>query len=104
MKLRLQRNSVRLRLSPVEITELNKNGIISETIIFNQFQTLIYTLKISDKTKVISVDFTDRELVIEIPFDTALNWTETNLTSLEYEQIIDQKSTLKITIEKDFAQ
>lgn len=103
MKLRLQKNSIRLRLSSSEILVLRESGLVSEKIQFNQSQTLIYTLKISNKTEEISVDFNGNKITAVIPFDTARNWTETNLVGLENEQKIDENLTLKITIEKDFA-
>lgn len=103
MKLRLQENSIRLRLSPNEISRLRESQIISEKIQFNQSQYLIYTLRLSSETKDISVDFAGKEIIAAIPFDTARDWTETNLTGLEHEHVIDENTTLKITIEKDFA-
>lgn len=103
MKLRLQKNSIRLRLSPNEISRFQETGVISEEIQFHQSQKLTCTLKTSNHAKNITADFTDQTIAILISFDTARNWTETNLVGLEYEQRIDEISTLKITIEKDFA-
>ena len=103
MKLRLRKNSIRLRLSPNDISRLSESGTVSEKIQFNQTQTLKYTVKISHETNDISVDFADAEIVAAIPFDTARNWTDTELIGLEHEQKIDDKLMLKITIEKDFS-
>jgi len=103
MKLRLRENSIRLRLLRGEIQRFRESGIVSEKIQFNQFQILSYTLKVSEEVKEISASFTDKEIIVEIPFAAAQDWTETNLIGLESEQKIDDKQTMKILIEKDFA-
>ena len=102
MKLRLRENSIRLRLLRGEIQRFRESGIVSEKIQFNQFQILSYTLRVSKEVKEISASFTDQEIIVEIPFDAARNWTETTLVGLESEQKIDEKQLLKILIEKDF--
>ncbi len=103
MKLRLRENSIRLRLLQGEIQRLRASGIVSEKIQFNQFQTFTYTLKTSNEIKKISASFEDSEVVVEIPFDAARDWTETNLIGLENEQKINGNLTLEIKLEKDFA-
>ncbi len=103
MKLRLRENSIRLRLLRCEIEQLRESGIVSEKIQFNQSQTFTYTLKTSNEIKNISACFKNSEVIVEIPFDAARDWTETNLVGLQNEQKIDETQTLKILIEKDFA-
>lgn len=103
MKLRLRKNSIRLRLLQSEVSELEETGIVSEEIQFGKSQFLSYTLRVIKEAKEISAEFEDGEIFVEIPLGMARSWTETNLISLESEQAIDENSTLKITIEKDFA-
>jgi hypothetical protein len=102
MKLRLRENSIRLRLLQSEVAHLWTNGIFSEEIRFNQFQTLTYTLKLSNEATEISAAFEDNAIIVEIPRGAARDWMETNLVGLESEQTIGKNLTLKITIEKDF--
>lgn len=102
MKIRLRENSIRLRLLQREVEQLQKTGIVSEQIRFGQTQILTYTLKISNDAARISACFKDEEITVEIPLAAARNWTGTNLVGLENEQIINESSTLKISIEKDF--
>ncbi len=102
MKLRLRENSIRLRLLRGEIERLRESGTVSETIKFNESQNLTYTLVTSNEAKEISAHFEASEIVVEIPFEAARDWTETNLVGLEHEQKISENSTLKITLEKDF--
>lgn len=102
MKLRLRENSIRLRLLQSEVKQFRESRIVSEKIRFGDARILIYTLKASDDAEKISAGFSNNEIIVEIPFETARNWTETALIGLEFEQRIDENSTLKILIEKDF--
>jgi hypothetical protein len=63
---------------------------------------LSYTLTISEEAKEISAGFENGEIIVQIPFEQALDWTETNRVGLENEQKIGENLTLKITLEKDF--
>ena len=102
MKLRLRKNSIRLRLLQSEIDQLRNNRKVSEKIHFNQSQTFAYTIVISDESREISARFENGEIFVEIPSEQAFDWTNTNRVGLETEQKIDENLTLKITLEKDF--
>ena len=81
---------------------LGESGCIAETIMFSAGQRLTYALKISARASGIFARFENEEITIEIPAQTARDWIETDLIGLEYEQEVDGKTNLKITIEKDF--
>lgn len=102
MKLRLRENSIRLRLLRSEIEQLRQSGTVSEKIQFSPRRSLIYTLKVSAATE-ISSRYENNEIIIEIPFDAACEWTTTDLVGLENKQKINENLTLEITLEKDFA-
>jgi len=102
MKLRLRENSIRLRLLQSEVVTLGESGFVAETIAFSAWENLTYALKISEDAENIFARFENSEITIEIPAQTAQHWIETSLVGLEYEQKIDDATTLKITIEKDF--
>lgn len=102
MKLRLRENSIRLRLLKSEIEKLDANGFISEKITFSSSQKFLYSIKISNQSEQISATFNNGELIIEIPFEQAKTWLETDLVGLESEQKINGEKTLKILVEKDF--
>lgn len=101
MKLRLRENSIRLRLLQSEIEQLRRSGTVSEKIQFNPRQTLTYTLKVSDDEE-ISSRFENAEIVVRIPFDAAREWMTTDLVGLKNKQVVNDNTTLEITLEKDF--
>ena len=103
MKLRLRENSIRLRLLQSEIEQLRQSGSVSEKIQFSHSQTLTYTLIVSAAAKEISSRFENEQIIVEIPLDAAREWTTTDLVGLKDKQQINQRLTLEITLEKDFA-
>lgn len=102
MKLRLRKNSIRLRLLQNEIEQLRNGRKVSEKIQFNQSQIFTYTIAVSDTAREISARFAEGEIIVEIPLEQTLDWTNTNRVGLETEQKVDESLTLKITLEKDF--
>ena len=102
MKIRLRKNSIRLRLLQSEVKQLEKSGAVTEEIHFNKAQILIYTLKISNTATEICAFFETNKITVEIPEKAARIWTATAQIGLEFEQKIGDGAALKITIEKDF--
>lgn len=102
MKLRLRENSIRLRLLQSEMNMLAEAGFVAETIVFSPNQKFTYWLKISVDAGEICARFENEEMTIEIPAEAARDWIETDLVGLEHVQKIDEATTLKILIEKDF--
>lgn len=103
MKLRLRKNSIRLRLLQSEITRLHEHGSVSEKIRFAPQNALDYSIDVSEQAKEITAHFKDGDIKIEIPKALANEWIETEQIGLENEQIIDGNLRLKIVLEKDFS-
>jgi hypothetical protein len=101
MKLRIRGNSIRLRLLRGEVTEFGEKGSVRETINFGASR-LTYVLKNSAQASKLSAKFNENEIVVSVPIETALEWTETDLITLKGEQEIANGEVLKILVEKDF--
>ena len=102
MKLRLRKNSIRLRLLQSEIARLKEEGSISEKITFGQTQFLIYRLQISVEAETIFAHFQNSEIIVEIPSEIAGSWINTAQVGLRFKQTIEDAEPLSILIEKDF--
>ena len=104
MKLRLQENSIRLRLLQTEVRRLRETGVVSETIVFgsNPAEHLTYSLRVSENAGEISAQVSGNKIEILLPLNSAENWTDTNGVGLYAEQKISDQTSLKIVIEKDF--
>ncbi len=120
MKLRIKGNSLRLRLTQSEVTQLGETGRVSETIKFGvrPDQELTYTLESSIAAEKISSYFADNQITVTLPLEKARMWIDTEMVGLSDEQNIHSSFTveqirdgkddmaaselLKLLIEKDF--
>ena len=104
MKLRIQGNSLRLRITPSEMARLLENGRIEETIHFaaDQNARLVYALEHRAEEKGIRVRYAPGELAVVISSARARGWAESQDIGL-YEQMRSNDRVLDIAIEKDFA-
>ena len=104
MKLRINGNSIRLRLLRSEVEKLGATGAVSEAVRFgpNGSDTFQYTLSISYDADSISARFAANEMIVLVPANITYNWTKGDAVSLAAEQRIDENEPLTILIEKDF--
>ncbi len=102
MKLRLQSNSLRLRLSAAEITQFAETGQVAETILFSsdEANVLRYVLQQTSANEV-SVQFTANTITVFIPELMAQKWVNTDLIGFDDLISLDNAKQLRIVIEKD---
>ncbi len=103
MKLRIQRNSIRFRLTSNELQQFSEEGIIQESIQFSpsKHQTLTYMLEIYEKIPHICTSFDGQEIRIYLPAKLANNWITTDQVSLHHKVELGHQQFLDILIEKD---
>jgi len=104
MKLRLRKNSIRLRLLQNEVRQLRENGNVSETITLGvtTSENLTYCLRNSAEADNIFAQFTDNQIEIFLPSKVAEDWADNEEVGLYAEQTIGDTTDLKIIVEKDF--
>ncbi|QNF33414.1 hypothetical protein HUW51_12035 [Adhaeribacter swui] len=102
MKLRIQGNSLRLRLSEAEVTQFADTGQVEETITFSPDTTnaLRYLLQ-QTSDKEVSVRFTNNLITVSIPEAMAKKWTDTNLVGFDDLIDVGKEKQLRIIVEKD---
>ena len=107
MKLRLQSNSIRLRLKQGEVARLVEKGVVEESIrFFPGGDELTYRLELSDTAKRILARLKANEVVVEVPAEMARSWAaDAGQISLESTQPAgaDAAHALTVLVEKDFA-
>ncbi|MBL0023668.1 MAG: hypothetical protein WBP08_16685 [Saprospiraceae bacterium] len=96
MKLRIQGNSLRLRLSLTDVAELVKTGQTSSTCNFMDHH-LIYKI-IHGTFSDISAEFIHNIITVSVPSNLVINWDTDDRTGFETTDI----NGLYILIEKDF--
>lgn len=102
MKLRIQGNSLRLRLSEAEVAQFADAGQVEETITFSPDETnaLRYLLQQTSESDV-SVRFSSNTITVSIPETMAQKWVDTDL--IGFDDLIDlgNEKQLRIVVEKD---
>jgi hypothetical protein len=103
MKLRIQGNSLRLRLSEEEVQQFAQTGRLEAGVAFgpDPSQTLHYVLVRREAIAGITADFTGHAITVYIPESAAAAWIDNADASLS--GVVENGSAqgLKILVEKD---
>jgi hypothetical protein len=105
MKLRLQSNSIRLRLKRGEVDQLAKLGRLEETIIVGSTDDdlFVYALESSPDIFATQVSLRKNHLLIQVPRETAARWAGGDDVGIETTLSVGGGRELLVLIEKDFA-
>ncbi len=99
MKLRIEHNSVRLRLSADDIERFVETGRLGETCTFGSGMEFNYVLEVGGTS--LAAGFDEGTLAIAIPSDMAETWTRGGGIGFERTQINDDGTSLTIVVERD---
>jgi hypothetical protein len=106
MKLRLEENSLRLRLSAAEVAQFAETGRVAYTIAFGPSpdQTLLYSLERlppAVEAAAVQVRYAAGALAVEVPAALAQEWTNTEKTGFSAQILVAEGQELRILVEKD---
>jgi hypothetical protein len=104
MKLRIKGNSVRLRITPSEMTRLLATGRIDETIYFSSDENthLTYALEHASEASKLHVRYSPQEIAVVVSSAEARRWAGGADVGM-YGEISTAHGPLELAIEKDFA-
>ena len=102
MKLRIQGNSLRLRLSQSEVAQFSKTGFVEDGIDFAPGIRFAYTMETSSSLPAPQASFQDHWLRIQVPSAAAKEWFTSDRVAISADQPIESGKALSILIEKDF--
>jgi len=97
MKLRLNGNSLRLRLTRPEVTRLREAGTVEQSVDFGLGIVLTYRIQSRDVTDSMHAVFCNHSIMVRLPAESVATWAEGNEVGL-----YAQQGALEITVEKDF--
>ena len=103
MKLRIKDNSIRLRLTRTEVETLRDSGIVAATTGFPGGRELGYRVESSPASVSLAVFLSAHVVTVRLPESAVQTWASTEQVSMPGEQVLDDGSTLKVLVEKDFA-
>ncbi len=101
MKLRIRKNSLRLRLQQHEVKQLVAAGAVIDETCFGK-ETLRNSIEISDDVSAMCADFASNTIRVRVPMAAALHWANSDEVGMLAEQVTPA-GPLLLLIEKDFA-
>ena len=101
MKIRIQRNSLRFRLSKTDIEKLSNDGYLEEVTPFGHAD-FIYAVTRSAGASELSATFENGKILLQIPQIFTDGWADNNVIGHSGEMHIANGDVLKLLIEKDF--
>jgi hypothetical protein len=97
MKLRIQGDSLRLRLTRSEVARLRTSGAVEETAHFCDRRGLTYGIRKLAGSDAIRAEFTDGTITVHVPAGAAEAWAASDEVGMTA-----RDGDLRIAIEKDF--
>jgi hypothetical protein len=98
MKLRIQGNSLRLRLAQKEVAQLRKSQHVESAIEFGPGRQLVYLLNGSVWAASASVSFDGHAIRVTVPSHEMTEWADSDRVGLE----ATSQSGVQLLIEKDY--
>ena len=98
MKLRIQGNSLRLRLSEDEVAQLHDCGRVESSIEFTPGCSLVYLLEVSRFAHAVTAHLDDHAIRVTAPARVIAEWAENQQVSIE----ATSPAGLHLLVEKDF--
>jgi hypothetical protein len=102
MKLRIQGNSLRLRLNQAEVAQFSKTGFVEDSIQFAPGASFAYALESMSSLSAPQALYSNGWLRIQVPGADATDWVRTDRVGISGEQATGAGGRLSILIEKDF--
>ncbi len=98
MKIRIQGNLLRLRLTQKEVACLDDRGLVESAIRFSPDRALRYSVASSPQAGEVSVDYEGDSICVMLPRAVATAWAESSQVTIEG----SRNSDVQILVEKDF--
>ena len=103
MKLRIKGDSLRLRLTQGEVSQLNERGSVEERVHFGGGAALVYRLRRDAAAPALAATYANVIVEIRVPDRSAIEWCTSDEVTLASFQPTGPDAELRIVVEKDFA-
>ena len=101
MKIRIQGQSIRFRLSKTDISNLEKAGFLSQSTSFPHTELLIYEIGIENRND-LQLSFTNNKITLKMPEELAKNWINTEEVGFDKQIKYGDNQSIYLLVEKDF--
>jgi dephospho-CoA kinase len=101
MKIRIQRNSVRYRLTRSEVALLKENGYHSEQTAFNG-KNFTYAVAAKENITDLQAAFQEDTITLFLPKKESVKWPDSEKVGYENKMVLNDGQILNLLLEKDF--
>lgn len=104
MKIRIQGNSIRLRLQQNEVAALSTSGSVEDRLAFGPdkaTQHLVYRLEAAAISSM-TATFADGCVTVQLPETDARDWLSNQVVGFAHEVVTQGDDRIHVTVEKDF--
>ena len=102
MKLRLNGNAIRLRLSQTDVAKLALEGLLEEQLKFSNDTALLYRLLAKEEIRKPAISYAENIITVTIPQDFTNDWPHNKVTGTSATHTTVDGNEIFILIEKDF--
>ncbi|RAJ05874.1 DUF7009 family protein [Arenibacter echinorum] len=101
MKIRIQGNSVRYRLTRSEVASLKKEGYYKEQTAFNG-KDFTYAVAAKENITGLQAEFQGDTITLCLPKNESIKWPDNERVGYENKMILNDGQVLSLLLEKDF--
>ena len=101
MKLRLDKKTVRIRLSKEEILKLQNEGFLEEKLSFNEDNYFSYVIEVLDDIEECELYFNEDGLQVGIPIDVSEKWINSNQVGIKETFDTEDGELITLFVEED---
>jgi hypothetical protein len=101
MKIRIQGNSIRIRLSKSEVDKLVNEGVVEEKTSFIN-ASFAYSITKNKTLTELAASYENNQIVVQVPASFLLNWSTNQVIGFDANIQIKETETLYLLVEKDF--
>jgi hypothetical protein len=104
MKLRIQGNYIRFRLTQSEVARLAAGGRLEESTQFTPAASDLFTYVVEKASPCSEVRAwrSDGQIGVTLPDDLVRAWAKTDQVAIEHSQPVGEGAVLRIAVEKDY--
>lgn len=102
MKIRIKGNSIRFRLTQIDVKTLSEKGYIEDCTPFN-FSTFVYSVVAKNNLEHLFASFSQNRIVLTVPKKWIIKWVDNETVSFQNVLKMESGEELALLLEKDFS-
>lgn len=101
MKLRLDKGSITVRLTSLEVKHFNSEKFLKEKIVLTGQNQFDYSIKIEESMDLCTAEFKDNSLIICVPKSKVEKWVSSNQVGIKETIVTESGDEIVLILEED---